>query len=196
MVEQILGLTKYDPAEAALADDESFAVEVVDSPWEMERVLRDKDADGYTARMTAGFCWPWSDAGKEGLVNDVVIGDWERPWNNKSDRRVGTAPPSALWATMEGGFEQIGCVYTAQGFEFDWAGVILGPDLIWRDGRFTTIRSCNKDPHFHPRNKISDENFDILVRHVYKVLLTRGMIGTVLYSPDKETRQALRTLLY
>ncbi|MCQ4619586.1 DUF2075 domain-containing protein [Corynebacterium sp. CCUG 59401] len=195
-VEQILGLTKYDPAEAALADDESFAVEVVDSPWEMERVLRDKDADGYTARMTAGFCWPWSDAGKEGLVNDVVIGDWERPWNNKSDRRVGTAPPSALWATMEGGFEQIGCVYTAQGFEFDWAGVILGPDLIWRDGRFTTIRSCNKDPHFHPRNKISDENFDILVRHVYKVLLTRGMIGTVLYSPDKETRQALRTLLY
>lgn len=39
-----------------------------------------------------------------------------------------------------------------------------------------------------------DGRFDVLVRHVYKVLLTRGMIGTVIYSTDRETREAPRSL--
>ena len=194
-VEQILGLNDGVPFEAALPDDDPFVVEVVDSPWELERRLRERNDNGYTARISAGYCWQWSDAQRGGLVDDVVIGDWARPWNNKEDRRVGTAPPSALWATQEGGFDQVGCVYTAQGFEFDWAGVIIGPDLVWRDGCFETVRSANKDPHFRNPKTVPDEDFDLLVRHVYKVLLTRGMIGTILYSPDAQTREALRALL-
>lgn len=194
-VEQILGLNDGVPFEAALPDDDPLVVEVVDSPWELERCLRERNDNGYTARISAGYCWQWSDAKRDGLVDDVVIGDWARPWNNKEDRRVGTAPPSALWATQEGGFDQVGCVYTAQGFEFDWAGVIIGPDLVWRDGRFETVRSANKDPHFRNPKTVPDEDFDLLVRHVYKVLLTRGMIGTILYSPDAQTREALRVLL-
>lgn len=193
-VEQILGLTDMDPAEAALPDDDPFVIEVVDSPWELERKLRERNTDGFSARIAAGFCWPWSDANRNGLVNDVVIGDWAKPWNSKEERRIGNAPPAALWATQEGGFEQVGCVYTAQGFEFDWAGVIIGPDLIWRDGGFRTVRAQNKDPHFRGRSKVSDQEFDTLVRRVYKVLLTRGMVGVLLYSPDAETRDALRTL--
>ena len=194
-VEQILGLNDGVPFEAALPEDDPFVVEVVDSPWELERRLRERNDNGYTARISAGYCWKWSDAKRESLVDDVVIGDWARPWNNKEDRRVGTAPPSALWATQDGGFDQVGCVYTAQGFEFDWSGVIIGPDLVWRDGRFETVRSANKDPHFRSPKTVPDEDFDLLVRHVYKVLLTRGMIGTILYSPDAQTREALRTLL-
>jgi DUF2075 family protein len=89
----------------------------------------------------------------------------------------------------------VGCIYTAQGFEYDWNGVIIGPDLVWRDGRFTTVRSANRDPDFRNVTAVPDEKFDILVRHVYKVLLTRGMIGTVIYSTDPETRQALRDLI-
>lgn len=194
-VEQILGLTNEPPSEAALPLDNPFQVEVVDTPWELEDKLRAKDEEGYVSRITAGFCWPWSDPSKDGLVNDVVIGDWHRPWNNKSERRIGTAPPSALWATQPGGFDQVGCVYTAQGFEFDWAGVIIGPDLVWRDGQFESRRSENKDPQFRSRRQVPDDLFDRLVRNVYKVLLTRGMIGTILYSPDEQTRQALRSLL-
>ena len=68
-----------------------------------------------------GYCWPWSEPRPDDrLVNDVHIGDWARPWNVKGDRSVGSAPPSALWATKEGGFDQVGCIYTAQGFEYDW----------------------------------------------------------------------------
>ena len=151
---------------------------------------------GYTARMTAGYCWPWSDARKDGtLVPDVQIGTWSRPWNSKSERRIGDAPPSALWATDDGGFGQVGCVYTAQGFEYDWNGVVIGPDLVWREGRFVSVREANKDPDFRNSKRLPDNRFDVLVRHVYKVLLTRGMIGTVIYSTDRETREALRALI-
>ena len=97
---------------------------------------RGRLAEGRSARISAGYCWPWSDPGPDGrLVSDVRVGDWARPWNVKGDRAVDTAPPSALWATMNGGFDQVGCVYTAQGFEYDWSGVIIGPDLVVRHGR-------------------------------------------------------------
>jgi DUF2075 family protein len=88
----------------------------------------------------------------------------------------------------------VGCIYTAQGFEYDWNGVILGPDLVWRDGRFVTVRDSNRDPDFRNPKTLPDNRFNVLVRHVYKVLLTRGMIGTVIYSTDRETREALRSL--
>ena len=108
--------------------DPHFEVQVVDSPAEMEAHLEAKLADGYSARMAAGYCWPWSDPRPDGtLVPDVQLGDWRRPWNLKGDRSVGGAPAAALWATDPAGFGQVGCVYTAQGFEYDYAGVILGP---------------------------------------------------------------------
>jgi len=162
----------------------------------MERYLVAQMQQGYSARITAGYCWPWSDARQDGtLVSDVRIGTWARPWNSKSDRRIGDAPPSALWATDDEGFSQVGCIYTAQGFEYDCNGVIIGPDLVWRDGRLVTVRDANRDPDLRNPNTVPDNRFDVLVRHVYKVLLTRGMIGTVIYSTDRETREALRSLI-
>ena len=177
-------------------DDDAFVVEVVDSPEEMETRLLARQQQGYGARITAGYCWPWSDPRPdESLVPDVQVGRWARPWNVKGDRAVGSAPPAALWATAAGGFEQVGCVYTAQGFEYDWNGVIIGPDLVWRDDRWVSRRTFNKDPDFRSRTRVSDDDFDTLVRNVYKVLLTRGMVGTIITSVDEETRDFLRTLV-
>lgn len=193
-VARILGLRDEPPV--AWQGDPQFEVLVADSPAELEAILRNKTHDGYSARMTAGYCWPWSNASDDGtLVEDVVIDDWSRPWNSKSDRRLGNAPPAPLWATDDGGFGQVGCVYTAQGFEYDWNGVIIGPDLLWRDGRFASVRRANRDPDFKNTVKVPDDRFDVLVRNVYKVLLTRGMVGTVIYSTDRETREALHKLI-
>jgi DUF2075 family protein len=166
-------------------------------------VLRDRLDAGYSARMTAGFCWRWSDPDGDRLVPDVVIGDrlvpdvvigdWARPWNSKSERTVGSAPPSSLWATLPGGFGQVGCVYTAQGFEYDWNGVIFGPDLVARDGRLVTVRGASKDPAL-VRGGVREDQADRLIRNTYKVLLTRGMMGTVLYSADAQTQRFLAAL--
>ena len=193
-VQRLLGLSAGGPL--PWPGDPAFGVQVADSPHELEHVLASKLAAGYGARMTAGFCWPWSEPRSDGsLVPDVVIGDWSRPWNLRSERAIGGAPPSSLWATDPAGFGQVGCVYTAQGFEYDWNGVIIGPDLVWRDRGWVAIRKASKDPNFRSRTTVTDLEFERLIRNVYKVLLTRGMIGTVICSPDDETRAMLRSLV-
>jgi hypothetical protein len=193
-VQRLLGL-EGGPAQPWAGDDR-FQVLVADSPGELEHLLLAKQADEYTARMSAGYCWPWSDPRPDAsLVADVEIGDWARPWNVKGDRRVGAAPPAALWASDPAGIGQVGCIYTAQGFEYDWNGVILGPDLLWRDGAIVTNRRGNRDPDFRNQKTVTDAHFDALVRNVYKVLLTRGMVGTVVHSTDRETQDALKRLI-
>ena len=136
-VQRLLGLDRGRPVR--WDGDPAFEVRVVDSPEELAAALEAKRDMGYGARMTAGYCWPWSDPREDGsLVDDVVIDGWSRPWNLKSDRAVGGAPPAPLWASDPAGFGQVGCVYTAQGFEYDWNGVIIGPDLVWRTDRWVT----------------------------------------------------------
>lgn len=191
---RLLGLEPGGPME--WTGDPHFDVEVVDSPYEMEAYLSTKLEGGYSTRIAAGYCWPWSDPRPDGtLVSDVQVGDWAKPWNLKGDRSVGGAPAAALWATDPAGFGQVGCVYTAQGFEYDYSGVIIGPDLVWREDRWVAIRSANRDPDFKNPAKVSDADFERLVRNVYKVLLTRGMRGVTLYSTDAETQKFLRTLV-
>ncbi|NAS25120.1 DUF2075 domain-containing protein [Herbidospora sp. NEAU-GS84] len=187
----LMGLSGRNPS--PWTGDPDFEVRLAGSPGDLESILRGKPG---TARMTAGYCWPWSNPNSDlTLVDDVVIGDWARPWNVKKDRAVGDAPPSMLWATEPAGFGQVGCVYTAQGFEYDWAGVILGPDLTVRDGALATVRNANRDPAFKSAKSVPDAEFDQLVRNVYKVLLTRGMRGTVLYAVDPAVRELLAELV-
>ncbi|MEV6344034.1 DUF2075 domain-containing protein [Actinoplanes sp. NPDC051851] len=189
----LLGLGGGKPA--VWEGDGRFDLRVAGSPREMESFLATRQAAGETARITAGYCWPWSDPRPDGtLVDDVHIGDWARPWNVKSERSVGNAPGSAFWATDPNGFGQVGCVYTAQGFEYEWSGVILGPDLVARDGRLVTRRDECRDPAF--RRTTPDAEADRLIRNTYKVLLTRGMRGTVVYSADPETRDFLTGLVH
>ncbi len=175
-------------------DPGRYELMVVDSPSALEEELAAHLARGESARMTAGFCWPWSEPRRDGtLVPDVRIGGWQRPWNVQGNRAVGTAPKSAMWATAEGGFGQIGCVYTAQGFEYRWNGVIFGPDLVRREGAWVAVRSASRDSQV--TSKTTDEQFGRLIRNVYKVLLTRGLRGTVLYSTDQETLEFLKALV-
>jgi hypothetical protein len=193
-VKRLLGLEAGEPLE--WTGDPAFDVEVVDSAHEMEASLTTKLQAGYSARIAAGYCWPWGDPRPDGtLPADVRIGDWAKPWNLKGERSVGGAPAAALWATDPAGFGQVGCVYTAQGFEYDFSGVIIGPDFVWRDGRWVTVRDANKDPDFRNRAKVSDGDFDRLVRNVYKVLLTRGMQGVCIHSTDAQTQKHLRELV-
>ncbi len=192
-VVRLLGLAEGGPV--TWEPDDRMQLLVADTPEAMEGFLEARHAEGYGARISAGYCWPWSKAPKPGdpLAADVVIGEWGRPWNLRGERGVAGAPPSALWATDPAGFAQIGCVYTAQGFEYDWSGVIIGPDLVWRGDRWITDRTASKDPVF--KKSTPDADVDRLIRNTYKVLLTRGMVGTVVYSTDAETREKLRELV-
>ncbi|MCL6300228.1 DUF2075 domain-containing protein [Streptomyces kronopolitis] len=199
---RLLGLSPGGPQRWAGTD--RFSLSVAGSPEELEEILRTKRAEGMTARITAGFCWPWSRPRKDGtLVDDVRIGAWQRPWNVDHPTGVGGCPPSDLWATDPAGFGQVGCIYTAQGFEFDWAGVILGPDLTWRGGGWHVDPAASEDKMIKDwggrtagPSASPPPDLGRLIRNTYKVLLTRGMVGSVLYSTDEETRAMLTEIVH
>ena len=86
----------------------------------------------------------------------------------------------------------MGCVYTAQGFEYDYAGVIMGPDLVWRSDEWVAQPGKSYDSQV---KRGSAEEFDQAVRNTYKVLLTRGMRGATVYSTDPETQSLLERLI-
>ena len=116
------------------AESEAFDFQIVDSVEQLDAMIRSKADEGHTARLTAGFCWRWSDPEPDGtLVPDVKVGAWQMPWNARPDatRLAPDVPPAPFWASDPNGINQVGCVYTAQGFEFDYVGVIFGRDLRW-----------------------------------------------------------------
>jgi len=167
----------------------SYEFKIFDTPEELEKAIHAKVDEKAKARMAAGFCWKWSDPDSSGnLLDDVVIGDWKRPWDAKpgATRLAKGIPLAALWAYDPNGIGQIGCVYTAQGFEFDYIGVIIGKDLIYRNGQgWIGVKEESCDSVV----KRSKEKFVDLVKNTYRVLLTRGMKGCYVYFMDKETRQ-------
>ncbi|HEX8769389.1 MAG TPA: DUF2075 domain-containing protein [Acidimicrobiales bacterium] len=173
----------WDPTDA-------FDFDVVDSPYELEAFISSKATDGETARLAAGFCWPWSAPLSDGtLVDDVVVGDWRMPWNAKPDagRLAKGIPKSNYWASDPAGINQVGCVYTAQGFEYDWSGVIWGRDLVYRprDG-WVGQPEYSKDSIV--RRERDPAVFTRLVKQTYRVLLTRGLQGCAVYFEDDQTR--------
>ncbi|MEW5990814.1 MAG: DNA/RNA helicase domain-containing protein [Chloroflexota bacterium] len=97
-------------------------------------------------------------------------------------------PKSDFWASAKEGIDQVGCVYTAQGFEFDYVGVIFGPDLVYRpmDGGWVGQRheSCDRIV----RRGVTDAEFAAFVESTYRVLLTRGLRGCYVYCIDSATR--------
>lgn len=110
------------------------------------------------------------------------------PWNARSHagRLAPGIPKESDWARESGGVERAGCVYTAQGFEFDYAGVIFGPDLVYREGLgWIGQRERSEDRVV----KRSGDQFPDLVKNTYRVLLSRGMKGCYVHFMDEETQR-------
>jgi DUF2075 family protein len=174
--------------------NDSFDFRIFDSPQALEDAIRRKVSENHTARMTAGFCWEWSKPLHDGnLVPDVEIGEYRRPWNAKPDasRLAPGIPKSSLWAYSSGGIDQIGCIYTAQGFEFDYVGVIFGKDLVYRFDQQEWVG--DKQQSFDSVVRRSGEKFVDLVKNTYRVLLSRGMKGCYVHFMDKETERFFRS---
>lgn len=176
------------------AETETYDFRIFSSPEELDQAIRAKEQEGLSARLTAGFCWPWSEADSHGnLIPDVRIGDFQRPWNAKpTARHLSKDTPSAsLWAYDPRGSGQIGCVYTAQGFEFDYVGVIVGEDLRYDLSNSKWIGDPSKS---HDRTVKSDrQRFIDYIKNTYKVLMTRGMKGCYVHFIDKETEKFFRS---
>lgn len=175
--------------------NESFELQIVASPEELDSQIRAHHAAGASARLVAGFCWPWSkELGPGGtLIEDVVLDGFKRPWNARSEAKglKSGIPPEVLWAHDPRGIDQVGCIYTAQGFEFDYVGVIWGTDLAYDldRGSWFGHRSNSHDSVVRK----SGERFVDLVKNTYRVLLSRGLKGCYVYFMDKDTERFVRS---
>lgn len=180
--------------------NQSFEVRVHDSVTDMEQHLQEKIDNGFSARIIAGFCWPWSDPNPDGsLVPDVQIDGWSRPWNRKAGNR--SYPPDqhlyTLWANrVNDQLGEVGCIYSVQGFEFDYVGVVWGPDLVWRDIRWEAQPAESFDTEMRQgRRPIQPDIALPLLKKAYRVLTSRAMRGCSIFCTDAQTKDYLRTAL-
>lgn len=192
-LESVLG---YTDEQRILRKNEIFDFKIFDSPQAIYNALSIKEEEKpNSARMVAGFCWPWSkqlDANGE-LVKDVHIGDFAMPWETHGNI---TRPPRGFvkwyeWAYKPEGFKQVGCIYTAQGFEFDYVGVIIGNDLCYdkSTGSLTADITATHDPTL----RRGSDKFEHHVKNIYRTLLSRGMKGCYVYFTDKETEEFFKS---
>jgi len=173
---------------------EEFDFKIFSSPFDLENAIRKKVDEGFTGRVTAGFCWNWSMPNNDGtLKNDVVIGDYKRPWDAKPEAKklAPGIPKASLWAFDPNGINQVGCVYTAQGFEFDYVGVIFGEDLVYDFDQQSWIGNLNKSADRVVKS--AKEKFADLLKNTYRVLLSRGMKGCYVYFINKDTERFFKT---
>ena len=130
---------------------------------------------------------------------EVLIGKWHKPWNRELEseltRKEKRAIKGLAWAEQPQTINEVGSTFTIQGFDLNYAGVILGPSVKYRNGKviFDPSESCNEKAI---RNRtLSDgtkQKFgEILIQHEVRVLMTRGVNGMYIYACDPELRKAL-----
>lgn len=173
----------------------NFDFQIVHSPQELYKKIKEKnDLEPNSARLVAGFCWKWSEPKEDGtLVKDVKIGDFEMPWEGKEGKRKlnPEIPSASLWPYDPRAVNQIGSIYTIQGFEFDYVGVIIGKDILYN---FET-----NEWEGHPENsadsavKRDSTKFLELIKNTYRVLLSRALKGCYIYFLDEETEKFVRS---
>ncbi|MFH1878065.1 MAG: DNA/RNA helicase domain-containing protein [Candidatus Omnitrophota bacterium] len=189
-IEFVLG---YSERPVDLTKDERFDFRIAGSPHELYGFIKAReDEKPNSARLVAGYCWPWSDPKPDGmLVDDVKIGDFAMPWEGKDGVRLAKGIPKWYqWAYTTRGVEQIGCIYTVQGFEFDYIGVIVGADIEY-DRTKDKLRG-NIAATCDPTLRRNPGEFATYVKNIYRVLMTRGMKGCYVYFCDKEVEAFFR----
>jgi len=174
--------------------DLDFDLQLFDSPQALHSAIERKNRQTRLSRVVAGYCWEWEKEGRSDPdAVDIEIGDYERSWN------LDTSDP---WAITEGSIDEVGCIHTCQGLEFDYVGVIIGEDLKYRDGeiivdheaRASTDRSLfGIKKMFDESPEQAAETAEELIKNTYRTLMTRGMDGCYLYCCDDRLQEYLRT---
>ncbi len=165
---------------------DEYDFKIFDSPQSLYDAIHSLFDSGKTARVAAGYCWHWSTelAADGDLKKDVVIGDFKMPWetNNvraRSPYREKYASSADTWATEPQGINQIGCIFSIQGLELDYIGVIIGPDLDYDSENDILVAVPGKNMDVKTGNA---QEYEKHIKDVYRVLLTRGIKGCYVYS--------------
>ena len=141
------------------------------------------------ARMVAGYCYDWNVKHNRGEYDIYLENGFKAKWNLENDK---------IWAINPNSFEEVGCIHTAQGLEFDYIGVLIGNDLRFDKavGKIITDRTkISKDDKSSGIRSAKEDVAERLIKNTYKTLLTRGQKGCFIYCEDKALANYIRSFL-
>lgn len=151
------------------------------------------------SRICAGYCWDWSvKLEKNGdLAKDVKIGDFEMPWETNNVQARGIfrdmyASSADTWAIEPAGINQVGCIFSMQGFELDYVGVILGPDIKYDSENDCLVGVTGKN---HAVKNNDPKVYTRLIRNSYRVLMSRGKKGCFIYCVNPDVAEFIEKCL-
>jgi len=164
---------------------------------ELRDMIFEKNKINNKARLVAGYCWDWN-SDKNPSLFDVVIPQYnfQMKWNLKTY--------GSTWIIDPNSVNEVGCIHTCQGLEVDYVGVIVGDDLIVRDGEVLVqpLARSKMDKSIFGYKKLMREDPEkgksvvkAIIKNTYRTLMTRGMKGCYLYFTDKETDTYFRSRL-
>jgi DUF2075 family protein len=158
---------------------------------QMQRDIRDMDQKHGLSRLLAGFAWPWITKNDKSAF-DIEIQGVKLRWNQTA----------VDWVNSPGSVEEVGSIHTIQGYDLNYAGVIIGSDLGFDPVEKKLV--FNRDNYFDAKGKennptlgvsYSDEDLKQFVINIYKVLMTRGIKGTFVYAVDPSLRARIKGLM-
>ena len=177
-------------------DGFDYDFRVLDDPNEVKKLIEEKNKINNKSRIVAGYCWNWISEGKNNSeIHDIEIPEYNfgMSWN------LGN---STTWAIDPESVNEVGCIHTCQGLEFDYVGVIIGDDLRYENNHIVTdytkraktdtslngIKKIAKEQGQEVANKIADN----IIKNTYRTLMTRGMKGCYVYCTNKELAEYLK----
>lgn len=174
-----------------------YDFQVIDSPAALRDLIFEKNKINNKARLVAGYCWKWISKGKPDLY-DISFPEYgfNMRWNLTSD--------GSLWIISPDSVNEVGCIHTCQGLEVDYIGVIVGDDIIVRNGKIMVDPSkrASSDMSVRGYKKLLQENrphmqetLSAIIKNTYRTLMTRGMKGCYIFCVDPETQEYFRNLL-
>ena len=205
MVEWIDDFTKKRKVSTVPKNNGGYEIRIFESPLDLENALKEKasDENHKLSRLIATYDWEYSSKppADARLLKywEVMIGHWHKPWNRELDRKLGRkekrANKSLSWAEQPQTIEEIGSTFTIQGFDLNYAGVILGPSVKYRNGEVIFDPSASYNTKAVRNRTLSDgskQKFgEELIQHEVRVLMTRGVEGLYIYACDDALREAL-----
>ncbi|MEN9445945.1 MAG: hypothetical protein RL728_457 [Bacteroidota bacterium] len=178
-----------------VSKDFGYDFKIVESPTVLRDIIFQKNKENNKARIVAGYCWDWNSE-KDDSVYDIIISEFnfQMKWNLKTY--------GSKWIIDSNSVNEVGCIHTCQGLEVDYVGVIIGDDLIVRNGEVVAqpkARSKMDKSIFGWKKMLKEDPVSCesivktIIKNTYRTLMTRGMKGCYVYFTDKETEEYFRS---
>lgn len=170
-------------------DEINYDIRVFDDPNSLRDELRKINQVNNKARMVAGYCYDWNVKNHRDDYDIYLKNGFKAQWNLENDK---------IWAINPRSFEQVGCIHTAQGLEFDYIGVLIGKDLRYdRTSRsvVTDQSMISKDDKSSGIRTARPDIAEKLIKNTYKTLLTRGQKGCFIYCEDEALASYIRSII-